>query len=567
MRKFVPTVRVSRAALIFLVAALIGIGAHASSRGLAVSAPTQSTLISQGQSTYATGTVVYPVSNMVDSTYDEYRCTPTCAGVIHFTTAPSTSAIISWYNDDNDFWASVPFLGDTNYNMPKNFTIDGCSSACTGTPPTSGWTNLETVTNNLFNSGQYAVSLATACGGSPCTWLRMDVTASSGSSGNTDASWHLDVTACASTCAANTDAWLFLGDSITNNSMWHTPTSPPNFMQTVNSGNASYYPSEIEGGVSFSKACDWLGLTTQCPDGEPSSPSMITTVLSSFPAAHYVTINLGTNDLNGTGHSWPNTASNNYEANMTALVQDVINAGMVPVVPTVPWAPTSCDGSAALTDNDPTVSGTPNYWIVNTLYANFPEVVHGPDLWTYFDTHQSLINTSNCPHPTTAGQWDYRTLWANTMVSNVYAALANPVPTVTLTATPTQTLTKTTGNSSSILTWSSSNATTCSASASPADATWSGSVALSNNSPGVSITPSATTTYTLSCNGSGGTTPATAVVTVCKVADLNCDGTVNIYDLSTLLTDYATTVATADVNNDGVVNVFDLSILLTRYGT
>ena len=56
-------------------------------------------------------------------------------------------------------------------------------------------------------------------------------------------------------------------------------------------------------------------------------------------------------------------------------------------------------------------------------------------------------------------------------------------------------------------------------------------------------------------------------MTVCKVADLNCDGTVNIYDLSALLTDYATTVATADVNNDGVVNVFDLSILLTRYGT
>jgi len=56
-------------------------------------------------------------------------------------------------------------------------------------------------------------------------------------------------------------------------------------------------------------------------------------------------------------------------------------------------------------------------------------------------------------------------------------------------------------------------------------------------------------------------------VTVCGVADLNCDGTVNIYDLSALLSDYATTVAMADVNNDGVVNVFDLSVLLSRYGT
>lgn len=381
---------------------------------------TGESLISQSASTYSSGTAVWPVSNMNDGAYDEYRCTPTCAGILHFASAPTGSAEVSWYNDDNDFWASVPFLGDPNYNLPKTFTIDGCAASCTGAPPSAGWVHLESISNNIFNGGQYVVNLGTGCGGSPCTWLRMDVTGSTGSSGNTDAAWHLDVAACASTCD---DTWLFLGDSITNNSMPHVPTSPPNFMQTINASASGFYPSEIEGGVSFSKTCDWLGISdsgTSCPDGAPTSPNMVTSALNAFPAAHFVTLDLGTNDLNGSGTNYNDTATTQFQANLTALVQDVINAGRVPVVPTVPWAPTACDSSAALTNDNPATNGTPNYWITHTLYGEFPQVVHGPDLWTYFDQHQSLINTSNCPHPTTTGQNDYRTLWASTLLSEIY---------------------------------------------------------------------------------------------------------------------------------------------------
>lgn len=384
------------------------------------------TLISGTASTYSSGTVVYAVSNMNDSTYDEYRCTPTCAGILHFATAPSRDTEVSWYSDGNDFWATVPFVGDPNYNLPKNFTIDGCSASCTGTPPSTGWTTLKTVTGNIFNGGQYVLNLGSGCGGSPCTWLRMDVTASTGTTGNTDASWHMDVAQCASTC---NDTWLFIGDSITNNSMGHcigsncadTPGASDNFITAVNAAKSSFWPSQIEGGVSFSKACDWTDDTTDCPaDSLPSGGSMISQVLAAFPAAHFVTLNLGTNDINGSGSTYNDASVTEYEKNMVTLVQDVIAAGMVPVVPTIPWAPTACDSSAALTDDNPATSGTPNYWIEHTLYADYPQIIHGPDLWTYFDTNQSLINTSNCPHPTTAGQWDYRDLWASTMESAVY---------------------------------------------------------------------------------------------------------------------------------------------------
>lgn len=52
--------------------------------------------------------------------------------------------------------------------------------------------------------------------------------------------------------------------------------------------------------------------------------------------------------------------------------------------------------------------------------------------------------------------------------------------------------------------------------------------------------------------------------------DLNNDNTVNITDLSILLSDYGTTdptkIAQADINSDGTVNVLDMSILLSHYG-
>jgi hypothetical protein len=48
--------------------------------------------------------------------------------------------------------------------------------------------------------------------------------------------------------------------------------------------------------------------------------------------------------------------------------------------------------------------------------------------------------------------------------------------------------------------------------------------------------------------------------------DLNGDNTVNIQDLSILLSNYNTANTSADINNDGTVNVLDLSILLSHYG-
>lgn len=50
------------------------------------------------------------------------------------------------------------------------------------------------------------------------------------------------------------------------------------------------------------------------------------------------------------------------------------------------------------------------------------------------------------------------------------------------------------------------------------------------------------------------------------VGDINNDGTVNVFDLSQLLSKWNTNDAAADLNDDNIVNVFDLSILLSKWG-
>jgi Cellulase (glycosyl hydrolase family 5) len=51
-------------------------------------------------------------------------------------------------------------------------------------------------------------------------------------------------------------------------------------------------------------------------------------------------------------------------------------------------------------------------------------------------------------------------------------------------------------------------------------------------------------------------------------ADINSDGRVDIFDLSTLLSNWNRTGAnSSDINSDSTVNIFDLSMLLSKWGT
>jgi hypothetical protein len=85
------------------------------------------------------------------------------------------------------------------------------------------------------------------------------------------------------------------------------------------------------------------------------------------------------------------------------------------------------------------------------------------------------------------------------------------------------------------------------------------------------LTSGTSYTYTVvAMDGAGNSSTAaslTASTTAAKPGDLNGDNTVDVTDLSILLSNFNTTNAVADINKDGAVNIFDLSILLTHFGT
>lgn len=98
----------------------------------------------------------------------------------------------------------------------------------------------------------------------------------------------------------------------------------------------------------------------------------------------------------------------------------------------------------------------------------------GADGWAI---QSSLIKTLNQPAPT-------------------------PAPTVSISATPTSIVSGT----SATITWSSTNATACTASGG-----WSGTKAISGTE---SVSPTTNTTYTITCNGAGGSANQSTIVTV-----------------------------------------------------
>ncbi len=103
---------------------------------------------------------------------------------------------------------------------------------------------------------------------------------------------------------------------------------------------------------------------------------------------------------------------------------------------------------------------------------------------------------------------------ANKVAGPVYAfrpdrngTIPTPSPVITFTSSPTSI----TSGQSSTLSWTSSDATSCTASGA-----WSGTKATSGSQV---VNPATTSTYTLACIGSGGTTTQSTTVTVTSVID------------------------------------------------
>jgi hypothetical protein len=260
----------------------------------------------------------------------------------------------SYLNTSSPSGADMP----TDYTLEMNVAPGGSPS-----PPADGWTQVAAISNNLFGTVETPIALGGA------NWLRMSVT------GSTDPTLAIDVDLYSAPSGA-TDCWLFMGDSITYITMPYAWNDLPSLVHTA---RPDRWPAVINAAVG--------GTNTT------TAASVIDATLAGYPG-RYVVLPYGTNDNVSEGGSFE----------METLVQDVLAAGKVPVVPHMPWADVPL-----IQTNGPMVNA-----MIDALYVKYPQILKGPDLWAAFLNRTDLIPSGEV-HPNSAGQEVLRQQWATVM--------------------------------------------------------------------------------------------------------------------------------------------------------
>jgi len=267
--------------------------------------------------------------------------------------------LIAWYDGAApDFINPTP---DASKHLPIDYKLEANPAAGGGNPPSDGWVPLAAVTDNDRSTRQHLVDLAGA------NWVRMSVSKSSDPEA---VGFDLDVHSAPD---GGSDSWLFMGDSITFQSTTYAFSDLPALVHGL---APSRWPAIIPAGIG--------GTNTT------SALLAIDSTMSDFPG-RFVILAYGTNDH-----------ANEYH--MEELVQKVIAAGKTPVVPHMPWSATP-----NIQTDGPLINKQ-----IDDLYAKYPAIYHGPDLWAGFEGRTDLI-PANEIHPNGEGGAELRKLWAAAM--------------------------------------------------------------------------------------------------------------------------------------------------------
>jgi hypothetical protein len=307
--------------------------------------------------------------------------------------AQRAKVIVAWYGDVLN--GNYDLNGIVAYNIPKSYTIDVNTAPGTGTIPTSGWATQVVVTNNVYHSRQHLIQMA------GYNWVRIAVTAVDGTTNNYDVAIKMDIHDASQ---GTQDDWIFYGDLMTEYSMTHNPEGLGTFSQLVNKAMPAYFPVQEDGAnYSFTSA-----------DGALHMKSW----LKLFPGP-FVALSFGTNDANSC------VSADSFYKNYVSMVQAVLQAGKIAVIPTIPWL-----RAANIQNCAPALNAK-----ISAIYHAYPQVIQGPDLWSFFQTHQDLLTGNGVPL-TAGGMGTYRQLWADQMVKTFYSSNAAPLVTPQVSPTP-----------------------------------------------------------------------------------------------------------------------------------
>ena len=321
-------------------------------------------------------------SNGNDADYNTtWKPTSTAAWLTYDLSSVSAAnrkqVLLVWYNEATLAFDPAMAL-ESAIRIPQNYTIEINTAAGGTTAPTTGWTTKTTVTGNKYHSRQQVLDMTGA------NWIRLSVTAVLGGS---KADINVDVYDASQGLA---DDWIIYGSSTPSAAMNHTVVGNTlqSFSQMVNQAKPNYFPVQENGSISGINTLDGV--------------NNINTWLAQFPGK-YVAIALGANDADEC------VAPATFYSNFVIMINAVTSAGKIPVVPLFNWsklAPVQSCGPGLIQE-------------IKQLYIDYPQVVQGPDFWTFFMNNPQLISSDNT-HPTDIGLGIYRQMWAQTMLANVY---------------------------------------------------------------------------------------------------------------------------------------------------
>jgi len=274
--------------------------------------------------------------------------------------AARNRVLVAWYAG-----AAVGFINnppDASVMLPIDYTLEINDAAGGAEPPKDGWKVVATVTANDRNARQRLLDLNGA------NWVRINVTKSSAPDGvGIDMDVH-------SAPEGATDSWLLMGDSITFLSTAYLFSDLP---ALVNQRDPDRFPAIIPAAIGGTNTGTALAAFDE--------------TLADYPG-RFVGLAYGTNGQVA-------------DFQMEDLVKKVIALGKTPVVPHMPWA------------DDPTTQekGPQINAKIDELYAKYPEIYRGPDLWQTFLDHPELLGPGGDVHPNNDGQEALRKAWADTM--------------------------------------------------------------------------------------------------------------------------------------------------------
>lgn len=285
--------------------------------------------------------------------------------------------IAVWYTTSS--FDNIGMYANSNM-IPSDYTIE-VNKAEGSEYPEDNWEIVETVKDNTLASRQHLVNME------GYNWIRLNITKADGQEGK-NASINFDVHNVSDDIS---DSWLFLGDSITAGGMNNCYGT--GFATYINQIDDKYFPIQENGGIGGIKSSD--------------GKANIDRWLSVSPAK-YVSIAYGTNDC------WGNPdATQEYYENTKYMIDAVLNAGKIPVLPKIP-ASTNAD----VKDNVPLYNH-----MIDKLYNEYGnKIIQGVDFEKFFTENPDYLSSDGV-HPNDTGYAEMRKIWAETMYKNVYSVV------------------------------------------------------------------------------------------------------------------------------------------------